>query len=570
MKYAPTYHESWALIIGINKYRHSAPLEIATADAEAIQNAVIEVLGFPKTNVSMLLDEKATRRRIMEEFLSYESLDPDDRLLFFFAGHGATVEGARGSIGYLVPVDGRVADKSTLIRWDELTRDADIIPAKHLLFIMDACYSGLAIQRTSSAGERRFVTDMLQRRSRQVITAGKADEVVADGGGPAGGNSIFTGHLLEGLRGGAANEAGVITASDLMSYAYQRVSRDPASRQTPHFGHIDGDGEFILLTPDDAQTKAGEGSDFLVKIIAERPEAPVYVDWSASRADFAEKNGYGDPNSPSFGHNDWSTKLGEYKGRDGNDERHSAFRWLALVMEPVSNEPPELDLASLAKSLPKLGSLDPSDQRSFIFPSQAITTAKSLIFFEPAYGRGQPGPDAWQRFLRIEKTGAMEYCDYARVASLMRFKQEDSKPFPLFLYVQIIGTIWTFLNTAQRLLISAGYTAGVRYIVNVIGAKDSVLVDLAQGAGPDGKHWIDPFNPGCHGVGDYYTRLRCRDLNLQFPFKVVVGSLDEKEIKKLIWSCGEQFGLAYNHQSAPRCFNAGTDEFPWRQYTARD
>jgi len=49
MKYAPTYHESWALIIGINKYRHSAPLEIASADAKAIESAVIEVLGFPES-----------------------------------------------------------------------------------------------------------------------------------------------------------------------------------------------------------------------------------------------------------------------------------------------------------------------------------------------------------------------------------------------------------------------------------------------------------------------------------------------------------------------------------------
>lgn len=570
MKYAPTYHESWALIIGINKYRHSAPLEIASADAEAIESAVIEVLGFPKANVSMLLDEKATRKRIMERFLSYESLDPNDRLLFFFAGHGATVAGSRGSIGYLVPVDGQIADKSTLIRWDELTRDADIIPAKHLLFIMDACYSGLAIQRTSSVGERRFVTDMLQRRSRQVITAGKADEVVADGGGPVGGNSLFTGHLVEGLRGAAVNESGVITASDLMSYTHQKVSRDATSSQTPHFGHIDGDGEFILLAPDNVHMKGTEGEDFLVKTIAERPEAPVHVDWNLSRADFAEKNGYGDPDSTSFGHNDWSAKLGEYETRDGKDERRSAFGWLALVIEPASNEPPDLDLASLAKSLPKSGSLVPAEPASLVFPSQAITTAKSLIFFETTYGRSQSGADCWQRFLRIEKNGSMEYCDYARVARLARFKSEDAKAFPVFLYVQIIGTIWTFLDTARRLLSSAGYAAGVRCTVNVVGTKDSSLVDLAYGSGVKGERWIDPFNPGYHGVGDYFTRLRCRDSNLQFPFKFVVGSLGEKEIKKLISSCAEQFGLAYNHQSAPRCFNVGTDEFPWKQYTARD
>jgi hypothetical protein len=569
MTYAPAYRNSWALIIGINKYRYAGQLEIASADAKAVSSAVIDVLGFPRANVSVLLDEKATRRRIMEKFLSYESLDVDDRLLVFFAGHGATVEGSRGPIGYLVPVDGQLPNKSTLIRWDELTRNADIIPAKHLLFIMDACYSGLAIQRNSSAGERRFVTDMLQRRSRQVITAGKADEVVADGGGPSGANSIFTGHLIEGLRGAAVNE-GVITASDLMSYAYNKVSRDAASRQTPHFGHIDGDGEFVLLAPDDLQLGNASRKDFLVKTVSERPEPPMLVDWSAPRVEFAEKNGYADPDSKLFGHNEWSEKLGEYQAREGKEERRAAFGWLSVLIEPVSNEPPELDLAALAKSLPKSGSLDPSAQQSFFFPSQAITTAKSLIFFEPVHGRVQSGGDCWQRFLRIERGGAMEYCDYARVARIVRPRSEEATELRVFMYVQLMGTIWTFLTAAQRLLKSEGYEAGARCVVNVVGTKDSVLVDLAQGAGPDGKYWVDPFNPGYHGIGNYFTSLRCRDFNLQFPFKLVVGSLGESEIKKLIWSCAEQFGLAYNHQSAPRCFNAGTDEFPWRQYTARD
>jgi hypothetical protein len=34
---------------------------------------------------------------------------------------------------------------SGLIRWDELTRNADLITAKHMLFVMDACYGGLAL-----------------------------------------------------------------------------------------------------------------------------------------------------------------------------------------------------------------------------------------------------------------------------------------------------------------------------------------------------------------------------------------------------------------------------------------
>src|SRR3954465_5414817 len=154
----------------------------------------------------------------MERFLSFEVLAPNDRLIVFFAGQGTTVDSVRGPVGFLVPVDGRKADKSTLVRWDQWTSDADLTPPKHIWFIMDACYSGLAMQRSFTGGEKRFVSSMLQRFSRQVITAGKPDETVADSGGLTGKNSLFTGHLIQGIQGRALNGEGVLTANYLMDY----------------------------------------------------------------------------------------------------------------------------------------------------------------------------------------------------------------------------------------------------------------------------------------------------------------------------------------------------------------
>src|SRR5205823_1425801 len=111
---------------------------------------------------------------------------------------------------------------------------------------MDACYGGLAIMRALKPGSMRFLKDMMLRRSRQVLTAGKADEVVADVGGPLPNHSVFTGHLLEGLEGKAANSAGVLTANGVAAYVYQSVANDPASKQTPHFGYLSGDGDLIF------------------------------------------------------------------------------------------------------------------------------------------------------------------------------------------------------------------------------------------------------------------------------------------------------------------------------------
>jgi hypothetical protein len=164
---------------------------------------------------------------------------------------------ASGEVGYLVPADGRADELGSLIRWDELTINADLVPAKHMLFLMDACYGGLALTRnTIPPGSMRFLKDMLQRYTRQVLTAGKADEVVSDSGGTRHGHSIFTSYLLDGLEGDAAPGGGILTGHALMAYVYDKVSKDPHSRQTPHFGFFDGDGDFIFDTSALAQLQS--------------------------------------------------------------------------------------------------------------------------------------------------------------------------------------------------------------------------------------------------------------------------------------------------------------------------
>lgn len=261
--YKTEYRNSWAIVIGINKYNYVSPLEYARNDAEEVAKVLIEDLGFSEENVIILLDSDATKASIMSSFLSFtkDKVGVDDRILLYYAGHGHTIPGRRSEIGYLIPVDGSLDDLSSFIRWDDLTRNSELIQAKHMLFIMDACYGGLAITRALQPGSTRFLKDMLQRYSRQVLTAGKADEVVSDSGGPIPGHSIFTGHFLEGLQGKAASVDGVITANGIMSYVYEKVSKDLYSKQTPHFGFIDGDGDFIFSAPILETLQNGEGTD---------------------------------------------------------------------------------------------------------------------------------------------------------------------------------------------------------------------------------------------------------------------------------------------------------------------
>lgn len=261
------YDCSRALVVGINKYKNVSPLGYAVSDAEEVKNILINELGFSSDNVLYLVDEGATKGGILRAFHTFTSDDVrvDDRLFVFFAGHGHTRTGFRGEVGYLVPYDADMNDSSSFIRWDELTRNAELIRAKHVLFVMDACYGGLAVNRDLQSGSSRFLKDMYQRFSRQVITAGKADEVVSDSGGPLPNHSVFTGHFIEGVRGKAANEYGVITASGLMAYVYAKVANDMNSEQTPHYGQFDGDGDFIFTVP---AIDEGDGKRDLDEIVS--------------------------------------------------------------------------------------------------------------------------------------------------------------------------------------------------------------------------------------------------------------------------------------------------------------
>ncbi len=254
------YRESWAVVIGIDDYEHWPKLSYAARDADGVAQLLIGKYGFKADHVLRLSNAEATRERILT-LLGDTLADPrkiarDDRVLVFYAGHGATRHLASGrDLGYLVPVDADLANlQGTAISMSNLQDVAEAIPAKHVLFVMDSCYSGLALTR--GGGNGNFLAEISRRPARQMLTAGGADQQVADGG--PNGHSIFTWTLLRALGGeGDLNGDGVITATELAAFSGPIVSS--MSRQAPAFGALPGSegGEFFFeLAPE--ETGAGE------------------------------------------------------------------------------------------------------------------------------------------------------------------------------------------------------------------------------------------------------------------------------------------------------------------------
>lgn len=249
------YADSYAVVIGINDYQKWPKLQYAVQDAKAIRDTLVNRFGFDSGRVFTLTNGEATRNNILALFhdkLANAKLKKDDRIFVFFAGHGATRQLSSGrSLGYIVPVDSDPQQVSVdAIPMSELQNIAESVNSKHLLFVMDACYSGLGLTR--AGGTSAFLRDNARRIGRQMLTAGGADQMVADGG--PNGHSVFTWTLLQALGGKAdLNSDGMITATELAAYVAPAVAS--VSQQTPAFGSLPGSegGEFVFQLPAEAE-----------------------------------------------------------------------------------------------------------------------------------------------------------------------------------------------------------------------------------------------------------------------------------------------------------------------------
>ena len=308
------YRDSHALIIGIDQYQHWPKLQHAVRDAQAIRDTLGQNFAFKPENITLLLDGDATRANILhalnDKLDDAKTVKRDDRVFVFFAGHGSTRKLPSGrDIGYVIPVDASLDDLQTdAISMPQLQEVAESMSAKHALFVIDACYSGLGLTRggAPNSGSANFIRDNGRRIGRQMMTAGGADQQVADDG--PGGHSVFTWTLLQALSGKAdLNGDGLITATELAAYIAPAVSA--VAHQTPAFGSLPGSegGEFVFelgaakdeaLSADSGQLDAAASK--LAKRIDDAAAVPAVVT-AASAA-----------SAP-------STKTVAIKGLDGRD-----------------------------------------------------------------------------------------------------------------------------------------------------------------------------------------------------------------------------------------------------------
>ena len=246
------YENKWALIIGIDKYQNETNLRYAVDDAEAIQNLLVTHFGYSENQITLLTNDNATLQNIKSHLGKIaNNTGKNDAFLVFYAGHGITLPTHQGGeMGYLLPVDG---DKNniyaTCLPMSEVKNIGSISTAKHVLFLMDACYGGLMAMEYRSLEKNTpgYLKKLAREKSRQIITAGGKGEKVMEKA--IWGHSAFTKNLISALRDNLADDGdGFITANELAVYLKKRVTIDSGYRQTPQIQRYGSDeGEFIFI-----------------------------------------------------------------------------------------------------------------------------------------------------------------------------------------------------------------------------------------------------------------------------------------------------------------------------------
>ena len=216
------------LFVGINRYHSAAIRNLASAvrDAEALYALFNDNVGGA---CRLLTDAAATTDRIRAELRALQQASTeDDVVVVTFSGHGSETH-------ELITFDTDPDDlPSTALPLDELTDLISAIPAKHLLVVLDCCFSGGAgakvlqvpMQSRGGANGVPLSTEAMLAKlagtGRLILTASTAEQ-------PAWedvrlGHGLLTYHLLEALLGRAnSTTAGKTNLYDLLKYVTERV-----------------------------------------------------------------------------------------------------------------------------------------------------------------------------------------------------------------------------------------------------------------------------------------------------------------------------------------------------------
>ena len=281
VKALPVSAKRWALVIGVDKYidPQISPLKGSDNDAQMIANALVRYSGFPQDQVILLstnqpVERQPTRVNILRRLSNLSTTVPKDGLLLVaFAGHGME----RAGQAFLLPADAQISDSISFLEETaiSMTRVKSWIKETgvgQVVLLLDACRNDPggradAPNPLSNAYVNAFNFDVRNREVQAFAT------VYATGIGQRAyeytekKQGYFSWAVVEGLKGGAANDKGEVTLSQLVKYVQEAVPKRIAidlgsTKQQKPFAVIEGyrADELVLAVTNSATNAASSNT----------------------------------------------------------------------------------------------------------------------------------------------------------------------------------------------------------------------------------------------------------------------------------------------------------------------
>jgi len=259
IKTLPVSAKRWALVIGVDKYTDPqiSPLKGSDNDARLSAVALVRYAGFPQDQVILLatnqpVERQPTRVNILRRLSNLSTAVPKDGLMLVsFAGHGME----RNGQAFLLPADAQISDQvsfleETAISMNRVKTWIKETGVGQVVLLLDACRNDPggradAPNPLSNAYTDAFNFDVRNREVQAFAT------VYATGIGQRAyeytekKQGYFSWAIVEGLKGGAANDKGEVTLSQLVKYVQDTVPKRIAidlgsTKQQKPFAMIEG------------------------------------------------------------------------------------------------------------------------------------------------------------------------------------------------------------------------------------------------------------------------------------------------------------------------------------------
>ncbi len=241
----PTLDNAHGLVVGIANYQYVRKLPARVLqDSRDVFKALVDPqsCAYPPQNVTLLQDDEATGAALRAALAALaQKTDGGSTVTIYLSSHGGRIEEGEQRGEYIAPVDARFDQLATTgISGRDFSAALDAIPAAKLLVILDCCHAGGIGEAKSLASEdgltKGFSQGMYDRlaqgKGRAILASARPDEqsyIL-----PGDENSLFTKHLLAGLRGGVAGEDEFVRVFRLYEYVQPRVTTQHPN-QHPRF-----------------------------------------------------------------------------------------------------------------------------------------------------------------------------------------------------------------------------------------------------------------------------------------------------------------------------------------------